>query len=92
MAVIILVNSLEPAHVIVSVGHEMDIYQALDGSWTAAIATTDRGDQKELEKYIFKTCSTIVGYTKLTKAKISNGNDCLSVIVATTQSLYMFIC
>ena len=50
MPVIILVNSLEPAHVIVSVSHEMDIYQTLQAGGTAAISSTDRRDQSKLGK------------------------------------------
>ena len=74
MSVIILVNSLEPAHVIVSVSHEMDIYQTLQAGGTAAISSTDRGDQSKLGKNeINKTsCGCIV--VRLTKGKRSN--DC----------------
>ena len=52
VAVIILVHSLEPSHIIVSVRHEMDIYQTLQGSRTAAVATTDRGDHTKLGKNV----------------------------------------
>ena len=74
MSVIILVNSLEPSHVVVSVGHEMDIYQTLQASRTAAISSIDRGDQSKLGKNkINKTsCTCIV--VRLTKGKRSN--DC----------------
>ena len=54
MSVIILVNSLEPSHVVVSVGHEMDIYQTLQASRTAPVASTDRGDQTKLGNKIYK--------------------------------------